>query len=205
MDIFNKTELEDAIIAFMMPWEGTDRRGNVPWRRNPATGDKEPIMSSGVTIGMGCDLGQQTEKSLVEMGLPKDLVAKFRPYLGLTRYAAMDYLEAHPLSITKDEERTLNRAVVGLYITYAQREYDLSKPAHKFWELSTGRQIALTSLRFHMGVGKAAYPKTFRYLSEGKWSQAALELMTASCWPKSWPKNFIARRYAEGEQVLRGA
>ena len=198
-----KTRLEDRLISFMLPWEGTSTVGSVPWRRNPVTGEKEPIMSSGVTIAMGCDLGQQTIGSLRKMGLSDDLVFKLTPYLGLTKKAAMRFLEAHPLSITKEEEQQINRGIVGLYIDYARAEFDGEDPVVKFDDLTMGCQIALTSLRFHLGVGKKKYPKTFGYFRDGYWNEAAMELMTASRWPSSWPKNFVERRYAEGEKVLQ--
>jgi hypothetical protein len=48
-----------------------------------------PTSGSGVTIGTGVDLGQQSSSSLTDMGVPAALVQRFKPYLGLKTEAAV--------------------------------------------------------------------------------------------------------------------
>ena len=52
-----------------------------------------PVAKSGVTIGRGVDLGQHTAVSLSRMGFGKDLIKRFKPFLGLQKYEAKKALE----------------------------------------------------------------------------------------------------------------
>ena len=60
-----------------------------------------PIGDSGVTVGMGIDLGQMTGAEAES--LPAVLQLKLRPYLGLTRGRAMEALDRFPLHLSPDE------------------------------------------------------------------------------------------------------
>jgi len=52
-----------------------------------------PVAKSGVTIGRGVDLGQHTAVSLSRMGFGKDLIKRFKPFLGLQKYEARKALD----------------------------------------------------------------------------------------------------------------
>ncbi|MEY2343021.1 pesticin C-terminus-like muramidase [Acidithiobacillus sp. IBUN Pt1247-S3] len=80
--------------------------------------------SSGVTIGVGVDLGQQTanglrnrvENYVRKYGKPasvdvNELVSRLSPYMGLKLQAAVDALQKHPLFVSKEEASLLSNAI----------------------------------------------------------------------------------------------
>ena len=75
----------DYIREVLSRFEGAGRtRGYVPCDK---TG--RPLGASGVTIGTGVDLGQQTGAGLLDMGVPHAVVKKLLPYIGLKKEAAL--------------------------------------------------------------------------------------------------------------------
>ena len=48
--------------------------------------------NSGVTIGVGFDLGHHNEKDLVKMGFSSRMISKLRPYLGKVGQAARNFI-----------------------------------------------------------------------------------------------------------------
>jgi len=59
-------------------------------REGYATVGYLPTTSSGVTIGVGIDLGQQTKAGLLAKGVSSTIVTKCEKYLGLTSKAQLD-------------------------------------------------------------------------------------------------------------------
>ena len=88
------------ISAFLTRMEERHCVAYIPCRRKNFDGHGnaadcgEPVGQSGVTIGAGLDLGQQSEADLRRMGLERELIDLFRPYLGKKRISAMQALAA---------------------------------------------------------------------------------------------------------------
>jgi hypothetical protein len=59
-------------------------------REGYATVGYLPTTTSGVTIGLGIDLGQQTKAGLIAKGVSSTIVTKCEKYLGLTSKAQLD-------------------------------------------------------------------------------------------------------------------
>ena len=59
-------------------------------REGYATVGYLPTTTSGVTIGIGIDLGQQTKTGLIAKGVSSTIVTKCEKYLGLTSKAQLD-------------------------------------------------------------------------------------------------------------------
>ena len=59
-------------------------------REGYATVGYLPTTASGVTIGIGIDLGQQTKTGLIAKGVSSTIVTKCEKYLGLTSKAQLD-------------------------------------------------------------------------------------------------------------------
>ena len=68
--------------------------------------DKEGnvIGNSGVTIGVGFDLGQHNEQDLINMEFSKGLIDKLRPYLRKKGQEAKDIKKNKPLLLGADSE-----------------------------------------------------------------------------------------------------
>ena len=67
---------------------------------------------SGVTIGIGFDIGQHSVADLERMGLSSDIIAKFTPYVNKTGQAAKNALTKDPLSLTDVEVEDVNTVVL---------------------------------------------------------------------------------------------
>lgn len=188
----------DFITAFLTKWERRKLQGYVPCRPGGnyiGSGSYvgcEPIMSSGVTIGTGVDLGQQTEAYLTSIGIPAELVDKLRPYLRKRRHDALEALYQKPLYITDAECDALDTAVHADYTERVAKLYD-SRSVIPFSKIPRNAQAAIVSLFYHKGDPKS-YPKTWEALITQDWKTASAKLRNGSLWKGP----FDARRADEG-------
>lgn len=88
------------------------RDGYVPTHRSGAN-KGQAIGRSGVTIGIGCDLGGRSEDDLLRLGLPAALIEKLTPYLGKRRREAQQALAARPLQLSQEEAAMPSAAIAG--------------------------------------------------------------------------------------------
>lgn len=82
--------------------------------------------NSGVTIAHGLDLGQRNAADLQRMGLSPDLIRRLTPYLGYRGQEATDYVRAHPLTITRDEQDAIDRTAFNATYQNAANAYNNS-------------------------------------------------------------------------------
>jgi hypothetical protein len=76
---------------------------------------------SGPTIATGIDFGAIDPDKL---NISEELKAKLRPYYGKSGQAALDYVKAHPLKLSKAEVNELNAAVMHGIIKNLIPEYN---------------------------------------------------------------------------------
>lgn len=107
--------------------------------------------NSGVTIGSGVDLGQQSVSSLAAMMLPASLYMKLKPYLGLKKEAAVTALAKTPLTLTKPEVDALDKAVRTKHLTALRTAYDACSKVD-FADLPACAQTILFSVSYQYGV-----------------------------------------------------
>lgn len=197
----------DFISAFLTRMEERHCVAYIPCRRKNFDGHGnapdcgEPVGQSGVTIGAGLDLGQQSEADLRRMGLERELIDMFRPYLGKKRVSAMQALAAAPLTITEAQCDAVNRAVHTDYIRRAADLYDRNTESRSFADQPQEAQAVIVSLFYQLGSpfpakGHTGYPVLYGHLCRVDWQAAALELKTGF-------KKYIYRRHQEGE-LLEG-
>ena len=134
-------------IKLIMELEGSKRQGYLPYNNQ-----KQIIGHSGVTIGKGLDLGQQSVESLRSMGLSEALIARFTPYLGLKKQQAADFVANNPLQISREEELDLNSKVVSKYWQSFNKDFE-KYVGYKASELPEGAQHAAASRYFNNGAG----------------------------------------------------
>ncbi len=182
------------IRAVLARFEGEGiARGYVPSKNGVALG------VSGVTIGTGVDLGQQTMAGLLHMGVPQALADKFLPYLGRKKATAQAALASRPLALDAAEVKALDDAVIGSYVRRIAARYDRDHPARNFADLPPPAQAVTVSIFYQRGLGYAATaPALWQALLSGEWASAAAWLGD--------PANgggYHSRRKAEGE-ILNG-
>lgn len=186
----------DVIRGFLTRWETRQPVAYIPCRKRNFTGREdparcgEPVGASGVTVGAGLDLGQQSEADLRRMGLPALLIERFRPYLGKRREDAVDALSRFPLTLIDVECDTMDAAVHGDYIRRAADIYDRDTAGRPFAALPPQAQAVIVSLFYQLGA-PSKYPKTWKYLCACDWASASYELRTGF-------KRYANRRADEG-------
>ena len=177
------------IRAILERFEGKGiARGYVPSKNGV------PLGVSGVTIGTGVDLGQQTGAGLMDMGVDYAIVKKLLPYIGLKKLAAVDALKRQPLTLTAAEVKTLDDAVIGRYVRNIEARYNKDKPTYHFADIPPEAQAVVVSLLYHRGLASPkSYPNTWALLIKGDWLGAAAKLCNSALW-----KEYKTRRVAEG-------
>jgi len=180
----------DFINSVLALFEGKAiNRGYVPCKNG------EPLGASGVTIGTGVDLGQQTRAGLSAMGVPEDILVILTPYFGLQKQAAVEKLRLAPLTLTADQVAILDDAVHKHYILETA-----SKFGFPFEFAPKEVQAVAVSLCYQFG-------EPFRKASPGLgWAWNALragEYRTAASYltnPKGWSEShqqYLPRRRQE--------
>ncbi len=128
---------------------------------------------SGVTIGIGFDLGQRTEHDLA--GLPGPLVSKLKPYLGVRGADAVALLEDHPLTITDSEADQLDElaefGVVGAVAGHYSRA-----AGSRFEDLPGAAQTVLASVAYQYGSPWEKCPRFWNAIVQKNWDAAEHEL-----------------------------
>lgn len=134
------------------------------------------VSKSGVTVGTGFDIGQRTEADIDAMDIPDTLKEKLKPYAGLTKQDAVDYLAANPLTITSEEATSLDKAVKGKALDALVERFDNATTGKKFAELPQQMQTVLASVEFQYGSMASKTPSFWTMVTEQRWDDAIAEL-----------------------------
>ncbi len=157
--------------AFIAELEGSSLTGDVP---NPGASQ------SGVTIASGIDLGQRSAADIGAMTIPQELKAKLTPYAGLRQQAAVDFLDAHPLTITADEAAALESDVRGQIVQQLATTYDAAVNGQQglsaFDDLANAPQTVIASLAFQYGNLPARTPRFWHAAVSQVWADVITEL-----------------------------
>lgn len=137
--------LDKIDYSFISQLEG----GSVTKGYVPASG----VSKSGVTIATGFDLGQRNEADLKTLGLPSDLMAILKPYLGKKAKDAQDVLAKAPLTITTAQAATIDRAVKKSHVDSIIRKYNVAaENKKKLTDLPAEAQTVIASISFQYGT-----------------------------------------------------
>jgi len=130
-------EPKNIDFDFIKDREGFEIIGKVP----DAKGSK-----SGVTIASGFDLGARKLSDL--NGLPKEIIDKLKPFLGLKGNEAV--AEAKKLEITKEEGKIINQFAKRESLTRLKKKWNKDSKI-KFDKLSKEQATVLASVAFQYG------------------------------------------------------
>ena len=136
---------------------------------------------SGVTIATGVDLGQRSEDSINALAISRQLKTKLRPYVGLKKQDAVNFLAQHPLTISKEEADALDRASKEGSVSEVRDRYDRAiannPTAPKFNDLSEEAQTVICSVAFQYGSNlETRTPRFWRACTERRWRDVLSEL-----------------------------
>lgn len=182
-------------------------RGYIPCRRlsggtenftgrTPVT-DYEAMGVSGVTVGVGVDLGQQSVLQLRRWGVSDVTIDAILIYIGLQRGAALRVLRNHPLTLTPEQARELTDAEHRGYMDdVVVPWWDRGRHTLAYASLPWQAQAVVFSLVYQCGMKGAERraPVTLAALRSGDWGRASRALMDKT----GWGGEYVQRRYTEG-------
>ena len=154
----------------------TDKKGNV-------------IGKSGVTIGVGFDLGQHNRQDLVKMGFSNSMINKLNPYLGKKGQEAKDFKKNNPLVLGENSQDYLEvkNKPTKYYTDILASKYDeATGVAGDFESLDPAIQGTLFSVSYQYGMDNPAKstPKFWKHATSKNWKGLVKELETGD-----WGKN----------------
>ena len=154
--------------------------------------DKEgnAIGKSGVTIGVGFDLGQHNEHDLKKMGFSEGMRNKLKPYLRLKGQAAIDANSGKNKLVLGQESDDYWETITKptkYYTDILASKYDKSTGvAGDFESLDPAIQGTLLSVLYQYGMDKPdeTTPKFWKHATSKDWGGLVNELKTGN-----WGKN----------------
>jgi hypothetical protein len=153
--------------------------------------------NSGVTVGSGVDLGQQTTASLAALMLSPDLYNKLKPYVGLRKEAAVAALAKAPLVLSKPEVAELDHAIRDRHLAALQKEYNACSKV-KFLDLPDAAQTILCSVSYQYGVAlNKRTPNFWRIVTNQNWEGAVKAL-------RNFSDRYPTRRNLEADYLENG-
>ena len=161
----------------------TDSSGNV-------------IDNSGVTIGVGFDLGQHNDYDLKKMGFSKDLRTKLKDFLGKKGSEAKKI--AGDLKVSGQDYLELILRPINYKIDRIAEKYDKKAGKDSFKNLEPELQKTIFSVMYQMGVeGETGAPEFWRQATSKDWT-GMLNNMQSNGWGKTQ-----ARRTRELDILLK--
>lgn len=132
--------------------------------------------NSGVTIASGVDLGQTSPRQIDFWPVDDALKMRLRLYCGLKRQDAVDFLRAHPLTISRSECAEIDAAVQAEQASRIAAAYDAASSV-KFARLPDRAQTVIVSLAFQYGSDLAhRCPRFWHAAIAQDWPAMAEEL-----------------------------
>ena len=143
----------------------------------PEDSDGTVVGNSGVTVGMGIDLAAWGDK-LEGLGVSEGLVKKLKPYAGLRKGAAQDFLDKNPLTLTEEEAKEVSIKVKDKLLDGIKAQFNKDSES-SFEDLTPQQQTVVASVFFQYGMNKSRKdwaPNFWRQVTEGDWEGAKKNL-----------------------------
>ena len=151
---------------FIKEQEGFETTGYVPVDK-----DGKVLGSSGVTIASGFDLGQRGINDL--QGLPKELVKKLSPFVGLQGTNAL--ANAEKLILTDEEASIVNNFAKKQELSRLSKKWK-KETGTDFSTLPTEQATAVASVAFQYGDLETKTPNFWKQVTTNDWDGAKKNL-----------------------------
>jgi len=178
--------------------EGRSRNvGYVPSDKNNV-----PIDNSGVTIGVGFDLGMHNDWELKQMGFSKKIRKKLAPYLGKKGKDAQKI--ASNLRVTGDDYIDIITRPINYKINKIANKYNSVAGNNAFQSLEPEIQKVIFGTIYQMGIeGRTGAPDFWKQATSKDWT-GILENLEGSDWGRySERRSKQAKDLWESGAVLR--
>ena len=172
---------------------------------------KVPPGGSGVTIGVGFDIGQHSVHELKQIFKNnKELVKILSPYANKTGKAAQAYLDEHPLELTNHQNYLdVILSPVKYKIDAISSKYDKATGVEgSFANLDSIKQEIIFSTMYQLGYEdvprksggyqKTGAPDFWKAAVAQDWDTLEEELLSSD-----WPKHALIRKNREGQRFKK--
>ena len=147
---------------------------------------------SGVTIATGFDLGARRASDLA--GLPKAIIDKLTPYLGIKGAAAQDV--AKNLSITDAQAKKIDEFSKNEAVTRLKAKWQAAT-GESFDSLPKHKATVVASVAFQYGDLESKAPNFWRQVTSDDWNAAEKNL-------RNFGDNYGTRRNLEADYYVSG-
>jgi hypothetical protein len=148
---------------------------------------------SGVTVGMGVDIGQRSVADIQALDIPEALKQKLMPYAGLIGQDAVNFLANYPLYLTEDEAYALDQAVAQDIFGKVAALYDADATGGSFLELPPEARTVIADVAYQYGPNlEQRLPDFWGDVTHGRWDEATQTL-------RDFDDRYPARRNAEAD------
>lgn len=168
---------------------GLQVKGYVPMDRGI------PVGRSGVTIGVGVDLGRKTESSLLKDGVSQSLVTTLSEYTGLLGQQALEKIKQKPLTLSNIQAQELTHIYFEKISTSIEKRYNSAAGNAAFRTLPFNTRTAIIDMAFQYGDNlSASVPKSWSMMITGDWQGLIIEL-------NNFGDSYPSRRKSEAKLI----
>ena len=120
---------------------------------------------SGVTIGIGVDLGSKTATSLRQAGVSESIINKISYYFGKTGQNACSAVAAYKAILTKDEAMDLSDKIIAEETKNVANRYNYEKysTSKTFETLTCAQRTVICSVLYQYGNPTVKIRKFFDF------------------------------------------
>lgn len=148
---------------------------------------------SGVTVGMGVDIGQRSVAEIQALDIPEALKQKLIPYAGLVGLDAVNFLANYPLYLSEDEAYALDQVVAQDIFGKVATLYDAATTEGSFLELLPAARTVIANVAYQYGPNLAQrLPAFWSEVTQGRWDEVTQTL-------RNFGDRYPARRNAEAD------
>ncbi|WCE03475.1 pesticin C-terminus-like muramidase [Pseudoxanthomonas sp. JBR18] len=135
--------------------------------------------NSGVTIGAGVDLGQQSAAGLTALNVPQNIINTLTPFFGLKGQDAVNAIAANggPPVLTTPDATTLSNILMASTTTTVSTNFDAATSGMTFGQLPEPAQTVIVDASYPSGPNLASSaPNFWGEITSGRWADAENEL-----------------------------
>ena len=176
--------------AFLENVEGNTATAYIPKQ------DGKILGQSGVTIGTGIDLGQQSAAKFKKIGIDPATIELLEPYFGKKKEKAEEALAEAGLTMSSDMLSNLNMKIRSSYLADTKKWYNKNNTSDNDWsDLTDAQQTVITSVNFQYGVGLEATPNFKKQVLSNDWKAAIGNL-------RDFGDDYESRRHKELQKLV---
>jgi hypothetical protein len=175
------------MLRFLKSVEGNEYKPYVP-----ASSTGKVLGQSGVTLGIGVDIGNMNP---IFLDIPDELKDKLRPYYRMRGDNARYVLLHKPLKLEKAEIDLISMAAIELHLDELRKQFNAESKI-PFDSLSDNQQTVLLSVKYQYGSLKSRTPKFWGFATDNNWNAVYHELM-------NFGDKYPSRRRREASLIAR--